>query len=132
MDQVGILLRVHAASTEPDLPLCLIHAVHATHHPGAVRDRVFDAATMGVDQVEMAPAVALGAKDQLATAIGVVEVKAGVEIDEGFLLLIDEAAHLAAAGVHLKQAKTLMRALAALDGKGFAIGIPAWPRRAPP
>ena len=65
MDEVRILVGVLAAGAEPDLPLLLVDAVDAADDVRALGDLVLDLAGLGVDQVEVPPAVALGDVDDL-------------------------------------------------------------------
>ena len=66
VDKVGILIRILAAGVKPDLTRAFIDPIDSAYHIRSVRDRVLDRAGLGVDQVEMPPAVALGDVDDLA------------------------------------------------------------------
>ena len=59
VNEVRVLLRVHAARAEVDLAVGDIDAVHAAHHPLALRDLVLHAARLAIVQVEVVPAIAL-------------------------------------------------------------------------
>src|SRR5262249_25098831 len=63
VDQVRVLVRVHAAGAKPDLPLLLVNAVDAADDPFAFGDLVLDDAGFGIDQVKLTPTVALGGVD---------------------------------------------------------------------
>src|SRR5262245_63004524 len=69
MNEVRILLRVHAARAEVDLAVGDIHAVHAAHDPVALRDLVLDATRLSVDQIEVVPAVTFRGPDQLTARV---------------------------------------------------------------
>jgi len=51
VNQIRVLVRVHATGVEPNLSLLLVDAVNATHDVIAFRDLVFDFAFLHIDQV---------------------------------------------------------------------------------
>src|SRR5207249_11646507 len=65
VQEIRVLVGLHAAGREPDLPLLLVHLGDAAHHPQTPSDLVLDLAGGDVDQVQVVPSVALGGPQDL-------------------------------------------------------------------
>src|SRR5262245_35583908 len=111
VDEVGVLSGIPPAGPEPHLPSGLVDTVDAAHHPLAARDLLLHLAG-AVYQVEVPPAVALGAVDDLVAAVEVAQEAAGAlrvgRPQERFRAFVEEVARRAGVRVHLDQAEALV------------------------
>src|SRR6267378_2194894 len=60
VDEIGVLIRIPATRSEPDLPLLLINAINSTDHKLAFCNLVLDFPGLGVHEIKMTPTVPLG------------------------------------------------------------------------
>src|ERR1035437_2506719 len=73
LQEIRILLRIHASRPEHDLFVGLVHALHAAYEPVPFRDLVLDRAGGAVHEIKVRPAVALRHPDEL---LAVIEIEA--------------------------------------------------------
>ena len=126
VDEVRILIRVHATGREPDLPVLLVHTLDLPDHPASPGDLVLHPARGPVVEVEVPPAISLRHPDDLFPVTDVVtELPAGV-VDERIVLrsLLDESSGFTRVGVHLDDAVHLVPTLVVLEGEGPAVVPP--------
>jgi hypothetical protein len=130
VDEVRVLAGVLAARPEPDLALRLVDAIDPADDPVALGDRVLHPALLGVDQVEVPPAVLLGDVNDL---VGLLEPGDEVDAevlrvrgpDERVALLVDQVAARAGVGVHLDDAEPLVAAVDLGVRERVAVAAPA-------
>ena len=121
VDEVGVLLGVHAVRAEPDLAVRHIHAVHAADRPLALGDLILHLPRLAVEHVEVVPAVALGHPDDLPAVVEVVaEPLVGV-VEEGLGLLGDHRPRPAGFGVDFDDPVDLVPPLVVLEDDVLAV-----------
>src|SRR5439155_13681968 len=122
--------RVAAASAKPDLPLVLVDAIDAADDEFPLRNLIFDRAFLGVDQIQVPPAVALRSVDQVVGLFEPIdELQAnGLCVggpNERFAFLVYKIAAAAGARVDFDEPQSLMTAIDLLIREGAAVFVPA-------
>src|SRR5581483_3610299 len=106
-----------------------VDPVDAANHILAAGDLVLEFALPGVDQVEVAPAVALRSIDDFLRLVKPVD-QVETEVldvsgpDKGLRLLVDQAACLAVMAIDRDDAETLMAAIHLFIGEGVIVALP--------
>ncbi len=131
MDMIRILVGMNSACAEPDLPILFIDAIDAANHPFSRCDRVLDGTRVGVDQVQVVPAIALGHPDKFARLFKVIVVSLEGIIDEGVALFVDNRRNFAGLRVHGQPAADLMSALVIEEGETVRVSVPVEGFQAP-
>ena len=129
MNQVGILPRILPGSAKPDLPLLFVDLIDIAKDVLALGDLPL-LSRIGIDQVEVPPAILLGDIDNLPALLQPGHQRGAVVLrmlgpDKGLRLLIDDVTRLPGEDIDLDQAEALVSSVDLPIGEGAPIERPA-------
>ena len=127
LQEIRILVGVHAAGEEPDLALLLIDTLDAAHHPRSFGDLTLQDALLAVVQIEVVPSASFGCPQYFLAVPHGVQVVLVVVVNEGLGVLVYQSPNLAAEGVHLDDPTALVATVALLEHERVLVVLPAQP-----
>src|SRR5262245_4718250 len=130
VNEIRVLIGIAAAGAKPNLAIVFVDALDAADDIVALGDLVFDRSILGVDQIDMPPAIALGNIKDLVGLLeprnwGDADVFGVSSPDERVSFFVDQIAAATAIGIDLDQPQALMTAIDLLIGEAVTVVVPA-------
>ena len=124
MDVIGVFTCIFAATFEDDGTILLIDVHHFANHPFAFRDLIFDGSLLGIEQIQMVPAVAFRHPNDFLGVFQVVAVMFSAVFHIRLAFFFDQNADGARGSVHFNHLIQLVSTLVELEGEVLAVWCP--------